>query len=259
MQPLNVLLFIILLFLITPLLGNYITAIFEGRRTSAHLCFEWLEKVCYRLGKIDPNEEMTWTHYAKAMLCFNVFGFLAVFLLQLSQSLLPLNPQQFPAVDSALAFNTAASFVTNTNWQSYAGETTLSYLTQMAGLGVQNFLSAATGMAALIALMRGITRRLKGTIGNFWVDLTRTVVYLLIPLSILMAIVLVSQGVVQTFSSYVEVTTLEKGKQVIPLGPVASQVAIKQLGTNGGGFFNTNSAIPLKIQPLSQTFFRRSL
>lgn len=246
MKPFSILFFTILLFLATPALGYYIAAIFQGRYTILQSIFGKLENSSYRLAKIDPHAEMTWTAYAKALLWFNALGLMAVFLLQLTQHLLPLNPQQFPLVESTLAFNTAASFVTNTNWQSYAGETTLSYLTQMAGLSVQNFLSAATGLAVLMALIRGITRKSMKTIGNFWSDVVRSVVYLLLPLSVILAILLGSQGVIQTFSPYIEATTLEQGKQMIPLGPVASQVAIKQIGTNGGGFFNANSAHPFE-------------
>ncbi|MCE5317951.1 MAG: potassium-transporting ATPase subunit KdpA [Parachlamydia sp.] len=230
----------------TPLLGSYMVRIFRGETTFAHPFLEWLERLSYRLGGIDAKVEMPWKSYLKALFIFNFFGFLAIFLLQILQQWLPLNPQHLPSVPWPLAFNTAASFVTNTNWQAYSGETTLSYLTQMSGLAVQNFLSAATGLSALLALTRGFLRKNAETIGNFWVDLVRSIVYLLLPLSILMAILLVSNGVIQTFSPYVEVTTLENAKQTIPLGPVASQIAIKQLGTNGGGFFGANSAHPFE-------------
>lgn len=189
---------------------------------------------------------MKWSEYGKALLYFNFFGLIGLFCIQLLQDRLPLNPQSFPAVAWPSALNTAVSFTTNTNWQSYAGESTMSYLTQMLGLASQNFLSAATGMAVLVALTRGFTRKNMETIGNFWVDLVRTILYLLLPLSILMAAFLIGEGVVQTFSPYVEISTLEGGKQTVPLGPAASQVAIKQLGTNGGGFFNTNSAHPFE-------------
>ena len=196
---------------------------------------------------------MNWRQYALALLVFNGIGFLSLYALLRLQGLLPLNPQGFPVVKPDLAFNTAASFVSNTNWQSYGGETTLSYLSQMLGLGVQNFLSAATGMAVLITLIRGLTRRSSETIGNFWVDLTRSVLYVLLPLSLLLAVALVSQGVVQTFRPYQQVMLLEPNvgsdgdsatTQTLPMGPAASPVAIKQLGTNGGGFFNVNSAHP---------------
>ncbi len=235
-----------LFIILTPLIGAYMANIFSGKTTFAHPILGWLERLCYRISGVNPNEEMKWTTYAKTLLLFNGFGFIAVFILHMTQGLLPLNPQQLPATSWELAFNTTVSFVTNTNWQAYAGETTLSYLTQMLGLSVQNFLSAATGFTVLIALIRGLTRKSVDTIGNFWSDLVRSTVYILLPLSLIMAVVLVGEGVIQTFSPYVEVTTLENGKQTIPLGPVASQVAIKQLGTNGGGFFNANSAHPFE-------------
>ncbi len=236
----------LLLLVLTPLVGRYMARVFQGERTFFHPLLEWLETLSYRVAGVDPKHEMSWREYLKALFIVNLFGFLALILLQLVQQWLPLNPQAFPGVSFPLAFNTAASFVTNTNWQAYAGETTLSYATQMLGLAVQNFLSAATGSAALLALIRGFTRKQADTIGNFYVDLVRTVVYLLIPLAILIAVLLVSQGVVQTFSPYVDVVTLEGGKQTIPLGPAASQIAIKQVGTNGGGFFNANSAHPFE-------------
>jgi potassium-transporting ATPase potassium-binding subunit len=179
-------------------------------------------------------------------LAFNLIGFLAVWLLQSFQNSLPMNPQGLPNVGSALGFNTAVSFMTNTNWQSYAGETTLSYLVQMLGLTVQNFVSAATGIAVLLAITRGLSRKSAGSIGNFWADLVRSTLYVLLPLSIIFALVLISQGVVQSFSSYTDVSTLDGARQTIPLGPAASQIAIKQLGTNGGGFFNANSAFPFE-------------
>jgi potassium-transporting ATPase potassium-binding subunit len=231
---------------LTPILGTYMANVFTGKATFAYRILGWLESLCYRIGGANPNEEMSWIEYGKALLLFNFLGFISLFFLQLIQGHLPLNPQNFGAVSLPLAFNTAMSFTTNTNWQSYAGETTLSYLTQMLGLTSHNFLSAATGMAALLTLIRGLVRKTIDTIGNFWVDLVRMVVYLLLPLSIIMAIVLVGEGVIQTFSPYVEVTTLENAQQTVPLGPVASQIAIKQLGTNGGGFFNANSAHPFE-------------
>lgn len=235
----------VFIFLI-PILGTYMANVFTGKAAFAYRTFGWLETFCYRIGGTDPKEEMSWVEYGKALLFFNFLGFITLFFLQLIQGFLPLNPQNLGAVSWPLAYNTAMSFTTNTNWQSYAGETTLSYLTQMLGLTSHNFLSAATGMAALLTLTRGLIRKSVATIGNFWVDLVRMVVYLLLPLSIIMAVVLVGEGVIQTFSPYVEVTTLENAKQTIPLGPVASQVAIKQLGTNGGGFFNANSAHPFE-------------
>lgn len=242
----QVLFFILLLVVIAPFLGRYIAAVFQGQKTVLQPILGGLERLTYRIGGVDPNSEMSWQGYAKALFLFNFIGVIAVFLLQLFQNLLPLNPQNFPAVEWSLALNTAISFVTNTNWQAYAGETTLSYTTQMLGLAVQNFLSAATGGCALIALIRGFTSKTEETIGNFWKDLVRQIVYLFLPLSILFACVLVAEGMIQNFSSYVEVQTLEGVKQMIPQGPVASQIAIKQLGTNGGGFFNTNSAHPFE-------------
>lgn len=240
------LIFFALLAILVPPLGRYIAAIFTGEKTKLHPFLEWLEKGCYKITGVDHTDEMSWVEYAKTLFLFNLIGFLALFLIQLAQSYLIFNPEHFSGVSWALSFSTAASFVTNTNWQSYSGETTLSYGTQMLGLTVQNFLSAATGMAVLLALIRGIIRKSSITIGNFWADLVRTIVYLLLPLSIGLALILISGGVIQTLSPYVEVTTLENGKQMIPLGPVASQVAIKQLGTNGGGFFNANSAHPFE-------------
>jgi K+-transporting ATPase ATPase A chain len=220
--------------------------VFTGKATFAYRTLGWLEYLCYRIGGTNPKEEMSWIEYGKALLIFNFLGFITLFFLQLIQGYLPLNPQNLEATSWQLAYNTAMSFTTNTNWQSYAGETTLSYLTQMIGLTSHNFLSAATGMATLLTLTRGLIRKTVNTIGNFWVDLVRMVVYILLPFSIIMAVVLVGEGVIQTFSPYVEVTTLENAKQTIPLGPVASQIAIKQLGTNGGGFFNANSAHPFE-------------
>lgn len=238
--------FIGLFICFTPLLGIYISHVFTGKASFAYRVLGWLEKLCYQMSGVDPKEEMTWKQYAKTLLLFNLLGFTTLFFLQLAQGYLPLNPQNFGAVPWPLAFNTSMSFATNTNWQSYAGETTLSYLTQMLGLTSHNFLSAATGMAALLTLIRGLTRKNSETIGNFWVDLVRMTVYILLPLSTILAVVLVGEGVIQTFAPYVEVNTLENAKQTIPLGPVASQIAIKQLGTNGGGFFNANSTHPFE-------------
>lgn len=234
------------LVLLAPVLGQYMTRVFVGEGHVLSGIFGWLERAIYRLGGADEQSEMSWRAYATALLTFNAFGFAAVFALQLCQRWLPANPQHLPGVSWHLAFNTAVSFMTNTNWQAYAGETTLSYLTQMLGLTVQNFLSAATGIAVLLALIRGLVRRSAQTIGNFWVDLVRTAVYILLPLSIILSIFLVSQGVVQAGTAYKAVTTLEGQQQTIAVGPAASQIAIKQIGTNGGGFFNTNSAHPLE-------------
>lgn len=239
-------LFISLLLIAAPLLGRYMAEIFKGSPKQSIPFLSALEALTYRVCHVNSNQEMTWKNYTKAMLYFNLVGLACLFLLQLLQGWLPLNPQGFGGVEPALAFNTAVSFVTNTNWQAYGGENTMSYLTQMTGLSVQNFVSAATGNAVLLALIRGISRSSTETIGNFWVDLTRTIVYLLLPLCILFALFLVSQGVMQNFSPYVEAKTLADEIQNIPMGPAASQIAIKQLGTNGGGFFNANSAHPFE-------------
>jgi K+-transporting ATPase ATPase A chain len=239
---LQLLFFTAVLITLIPLVGSYMAAVFQGRCTFLRS----IENIGYRLCGINPQEGMHWLSYLKALLFFNLICFLFLFILQLAQGILPLNPQNFPGIPWPLAFNTAASFVTNTNWQSYSGETTLSYFTQMVGLAVQNFMSAATGMCVLLAFIRGIANKVQETLGNFWVDLVRCTLYIMLPISILFAFVLVGQGVVQTFAPYVEVTTVEGAKQTIPLGPAASQIAIKQLGTNGGGFFNANSAHPFE-------------
>ncbi len=205
-----------------------------------------VERGIYRICGVDPEREQRWTVYAYSLIGFSIVSFLVLYALQRFQGDLPLNPTGVPGVVPHLSFNTAVSFMTNTNWQSYGGEATMSHLTQMGGLAVQNFVSAAAGMATLAALIRGLARRRAGTIGNFWVDLTRSTVRILLPLSLLVALVLVSQGVIQNFSGFTEATTVEGATQLIPGGPVASQVAIKQLGTNGGGFFNVNSAHPFE-------------
>lgn len=245
-ECLQILFFFILVIILIPLLGRYWSALVQGNRTLLHPLLGWLEKLSYRFSGVDPDEEMSWTVYAKNLIVFNVCGAIVLFLILIFQSWLPLNPQKLVGLPIVMALNVAVSFMTNTDWQSYPSETTLSYASQMIGLTVQNFLSAATGSAVLMALIRGITRKISETIGNFWADLVRSIVYLLLPLSFLFAIVLVGQGVVQTFSGYEAIETLEKGQQIIPLGPVASQAAIKQIGTNGGGFFNANSAHPFE-------------
>lgn len=263
-----------LLLLVKPL-GTFMAAVYEGRRTFLSPVFGPVERVIYRLAGVDEKQEGNWKRYAFALLLVNVIGFLMVYFLQRLQGVLPLNPQNFSAVGADSAFNTAVSFATNTNWQGYGGEATMSYLTQMLGLAVQNFLSAASGMAVLVALIRGFVRRQVSEIGSFWVDFTRSTLYILLPLSLILAVVLVSQGVVQSFSPYRTVSLIEPvtiqtpvmdaaGKavldavgqpltqaqqiteQTVPLGPAASQIAIKQLGTNGGGFFNVNSAHPFE-------------
>ena len=272
--------FVVLLGLAKPL-GWYMAQVYEGRSCGLDRIFSPIERLIYRLCQIDPADDMTWKTYASAMLLFNAVGMLFLYALQRVQGLLPLNPAGLGMVGPDLAFNTAASFASNTNWQSYGGETTLSYLTQLLGLTVQNFVSAATGMAILAALIRGLARRNAQTIGNFWVDLTKSTLYILLPLALVWALTLVSQGVVQTFGAYETVSLIqpatydqpvvdadgqavldEQGKpttvsaatteQVLAVGPAASQIAIKQLGTNGGGFFNVNSAHPFEnATPLS--------
>ncbi len=255
-------------------LGGYMARVYEGE-LSANRLVARLENSIYRLSGVNPQKEMQWTGYAMAFLSFNLFGAIALYALQRFQGFLPLNPQDFPGVSPDSAFNTAISFATNTNWQGYGGETTMSYLTQMLGLTVQNFLSAASGMAVLVALIRGFVRRNADTLGNFWVDLTRGVLYILLPLALILAVLLAGQGVVQTFSPYQTVPLVEEigydqalvdengepvkdslgtpvteivavKEQTLALGPAVCQVAIKQLGTNGGGFFNVNSAHPFE-------------
>src|SRR5450830_1195430 len=251
-------LYLVLLLVLAWPLGRYLAALCAGRLPA------WMlrtEAALLRLGGQGSDAPMRWTHYAYALLAFNLLGVFAVYALQRLQGWLPLNPQAFAGVSPDSAFNTAISFVTNTNWQGYSGESTMSYLTQMLALTVQNFLSAATGMAVVIALIRGFARHTVQTIGNFWVDITRSTLYILLPLSFIFTIVLMGQGVIQNFDTYKEVTTLQAttyavtdsaGKQTtevtstqtLPMGPVASQEAIKMIGTNGGGFFNANSAHP---------------
>jgi potassium-transporting ATPase potassium-binding subunit len=266
-------LFLAVLVLCTKPLGSYIADVMEGRPNFALRLGGRFEALIYRICGIEPGREMAWSEYAIALMLFNILGAVLVYGLMRLQAFLPLNPQALPAASADTAFNTAVSFITNTNWQSYSGESTLGYLAQMAGLAVQNFLSAATGIAVAIALIRGFARHGMKTIGNFWVDLTRCTLYLLLPLSLVLAIVLASQGVVQNFAAYKDAATVETltyqnpktdaaghpivdaagnpvtetattSTQTLPMGPVASQEAIKQLGTNGGGFFNANSAHP---------------
>jgi K+-transporting ATPase ATPase A chain len=267
--------YVVTLLALAKPLGWYMARVYEDESVGLNRLLAPVETLIYRLSGVNPKEEMRWTEYAVGFLIFNLLGALAVFALQRFQASLPFNPQNLLGVSADSAFNTAVSFATNTNWQGYSGEVTMSYLTQMLGLTVQNFVSAAAGMATLIALIRGFTRRNADTIGNFWVDLTRSTLYILMPVSLILALVLVGQGVVQTFSPYRSVPLLETvsyeqpklgadgvalqdaaGKpvmesveakeQIIAVGPAASQIAIKQLGTNGGGFFNVNSAHPLE-------------
>ena len=220
--------------------------VFAGDQHFLARVFGPLERWIYKLSGIDPAQEMLWKTYAIAMLIFNIVGGALLLVMELTQQWLPFNPQHLPNVPFALAFNTAVSFTTNTNWQAYSGENTMSYFTQMAGLAVHNFVSAATGIAIAVALARGLVRKQASGIGNFWADLTRCTLYLLLPLSILIAVVLAQQGVVQTLDAYPTATTIEGAQQLIPLGPIASQIAIKQLGTNGGGFLGQNSAHPFE-------------
>jgi K+-transporting ATPase ATPase A chain len=265
--------FLTILVILAKPLGSYIADVMEGKPNFAVRAGRPLERSLYRLCTVDPREEMSWDRYAISLLIFNVLGAIVVYGLQRLQSFLPLNPQQFAAVSPDSSFNTAVSFITNTNWQGYSGESTMAYFTQMAGLAVQNFLSAATGIAVAIALIRGFARHSAKTIGNFWVDLTRATLYVLLPLSVVLALALASQGVIQNFDAYKDVSTIEKltyqnpktdaagnpikdaagnpvtetattQTQTLPMGPVASQEAIKELGTNGGGFYNANSGHP---------------
>jgi len=266
--------FVVLLLLVKPL-GLYMARVYQGESTFLDWPIHPLERLCYRLVGVNPQDEMDWKTYAIALLAFSAISILIVYLLQRVQGLLLLNPQKFGATTPDQAFNTAVSFATNTNWQSYGGETTLSYLTQMAGLTVQNFVSAAAGMAVLVAFIRSLARRQTTKLGNFWVDITRGTLYILLPMAVIVALLLVSQGVVQTFSPYKQVTLLQPSSyqqprldasgnqildaqgnpvmetvplttQLLAVGPAASQIAIKQLGTNGGGFFNVNSAHPFE-------------
>jgi len=247
--------YLVVLVLVAKPLGIFMARVFQRERTFLDPIFGPVERFIYRLSKINPDEEFDWKENAVAMLIFNFAGLLVVYLLQRIQQFLPLNPQSMAAVAPDSSFNTAVSFATNTNWQGYGGETTMSYLTQMLALTVQNFVSAATGMAVLALFIRGIARHSAKTLGNFWVDMTRSTLYILLPLSIVLALVLVSQGSVQNFSPYASVQLVQPTnasdsastkvtEQVIAMGPAASQIAIKQLGTNGGGFFNVNSAHP---------------
>lgn len=242
----QILFFFIVLIVCVPLLGKYMFKVLTGKKHFMLPVFGWLEKLIYKISGINPIEKFNWKSYTYALLCFNLAGLIFLFMIQVLQSYLPANPAGLTNVNWHSAFNTSVSFVTNTNWQGYAGETTLSYLVQMLGLTVQNFVSAATGIAVMLALTRGIAAKTTDKIGNFWVDLTRSVLYVLLPLSVIFAIVLVGQGVVQNFKPYETITTLQGSSQIIPMGPAASQIAIKQLGTNGGGFFNANSAHPFE-------------
>jgi K+-transporting ATPase ATPase A chain len=268
-------LYLLIVVIFVKPLGIYMAKVYEGEALGMMSILKPVEKFIYRVCRVNKEEEMSWQEYAFSVLMFSLAGVVVLYLIQRFQNVLPLNPQRFSSVSPSSSFNTAVSFSTNTNWQGYNGETMMSYLTQMAGLGVQNFVSAASGMAVLVALIRGFVRRKTDTIGNFWVDMTRSVLYILLPLSFVFSLVLVSQGVVQSLRPYPQVqliqpNTYEKQRvdvkgnaaadgnkkgisdkvtietQTLPLGPVASQIAIKQLGTNGGGFFNTNSSHPFE-------------
>jgi potassium-transporting ATPase potassium-binding subunit len=280
----QVALYVVVLTALAKPLGSYMARVFDGPPLLLERILGPVERLCYRLAGVDPEQGMTWRAYAVAMLLFNLGGLLVVYALQRLQGVLPLNPQEFGAVTADSSFNTAVSFATNTNWQGYGGETTMSYLTQMLGLTVQNFVSAAAGIATLAAFIRGFRERQSEHIGNFWSDLVRTTLYIMLPLSFVLALILVSQGVVQNFEAYrtvplVEATTAtnpvkdadgnpvldENGEpktetspvteQVLPMGPAASQIAVKQLGTNGGGFFNVNSAHPFENPTPLADFF----
>lgn len=241
-----ILAFFVLVLLPAPFLGRFFFNAMEGRRNLLSPLMQPVEGFCYRLCGVDPEQEQGWKTYSLALLVFTSVSLVVLFAILRWQHLLPFNPQGLPGMDGALAFNTAVSFVTNTNWQAYSGEAALSYFSQMVGLAVQNFVSPAVGLAVLVAFARGIARQSSQGIGNFWVDLTRAVLYVLLPLCVPLALFLVWQGVPQTFADYAQANTLTGAEQTIPLGPAASQIAIKQLGTNGGGFFGVNSAHPFE-------------
>jgi potassium-transporting ATPase potassium-binding subunit len=242
----QILLYCAIIIAITPVLGGYMTRVFNGERTFLSPILRPVEATIYKIAGVDERREQNWLIYTIGMLLFHVGGFLILYVLIRTQALLPFNPAGQSAVEEGLSFNTAISFITNTNWQNYGGESTLSYLVQMLGLTHQNFLSAATGIVLALALIRGFARNSARTVGNFWVDITRCTLYLLLPICIPYALFLIWQGIPQTLGPYVDVTTLEGAKQTIAVGPVASQIAIKMLGTNGGGFFNANAAHPFE-------------
>lgn len=242
----QIFIYILSLIILTPVLGHYMAKVFENQKHILSRPLGWLERVIYKLSGINPHAEMTSKKYLSSLLWFHAVGLFFVFILQIFQSFLPLHQQNMTTPTWHSALNTAISFVTNTNWQSYAGETTLSYLVQMMGLTVQNFLSASAGISVLLVLIRGLVRKETSDLGNFWADMTRSTVYIFLPLSVVVAMALVGQGVIQNFSASVVATTVEGGQQILPMGPAASQIAIKQLGTNGGGFFNANSAHPFE-------------
>lgn len=238
--------FFLLVLAPAPFIGRYFYRVMEGQRTWLSPLLQPLERLCYRVAGVDPQQEQSWRGYALALLVFTLVCLLALMSILLLQGGLPLNPQQLAGLSLPLAFNTAVSFVTNTNWQAYSGEAQLSYFSQMLGLGVQNFVSPAVGLAVLVVLCRSLARQSSDRLGNFWVDITRAVLYGLLPLCLVLAVLLVWQGVPQNFSDYISATTLQGSEQSLPMGPAASQIAIKQLGTNGGGFFGVNSAHPFE-------------
>jgi K+-transporting ATPase ATPase A chain len=238
--------FLVVLTALTPVLGGYMARVFGGERLLLTPVLGPVERLLYRLMRTDPEREQDWKGYARTVIVFSVVSWLVLYLILRTQGIHPWNPQGFKSGTWDVSFNTTTSFVTNTNWQFYAGETTLSNFSQMAGLAVQNFVSAAVGIAVLAAVIRGISRRSAGTLGNFWADLIRTLLYVLLPISLIGALVLVSQGVIQTLSPNIDFTTLTGAKSTLAVGPVASQEVIKELGTNGGGFFNVNSAMPFE-------------
>ena len=242
----HILVFFLVILALTRPLGAYMAMVFEGRGRVSQSVFAPVENVIYRVFMIDAKKEMDWRRYAISVILFSATGLLIVYLLQRLQAGLPLNPEDLPNTTPHLAFSTAASFTSNTNWQAYGGETTLGYLVQMLGLTVQNFVSASVGIVVVIVLIRGFTRRSTGDLGNFWTDITRCVLWVMMPLSIVLATLLISQGVIQNFDSYRQITTVEGAEQILAMGPAASQIAIKQLGTNGGGFFNVNSTHPFE-------------
>ncbi|WP_447751146.1 potassium-transporting ATPase subunit KdpA [Pseudomonas nicosulfuronedens] len=247
--------FLALVLVPAPFLGRFYYKVMEGQRTFLSPVFLPVERAIYRACGIHPEDEQDWKRYTLALLAFNLVGLVLLFAILMLQGALPLNPQHLPGLEWTLAFNTAVSFVTNTNWQAYSGEASLSYLSQMLGLTVQNFVSAAVGLAVLVALARGISRKSTNNLGNFWVDLTRATLYGLLPLCLLLAMLLVWQGVPQTFLDYAHALTVQGADQSIPLGPAASQIAIKQLGTNGGGFFGVNSAHPFENPTIWSNLF----
>ena len=262
---LQIVLYLVVLLLIIKPLGLYMARVYEGKPCGLNKIVSPVERLTYRICGIDSKIEMNWKDYLTSMLLFNLVCFLVVYTILRLQFYLPLNPAHFSNVSASLSFNTAISFVSNTDWQSYSGETTLSYFTQMFALTVQNFISAATGMSLLIAFIRGLVRRETNDLGNFWVDITRSILYILLPLSIIFAVFLASNGVIQNFKPSQKINLMipvvnqidhtKEGYQTIPMGPVASQIAIKQLGTNGGGFFNTNAAHPFENPTPLTNFF----